>query len=56
VIDLDATLGQQLFDIPVRQSVAQIPANRDRDHIRKKRKSAKLDLDAGTRQERRRIG
>jgi hypothetical protein len=33
VIDGDAALGQQLFHIPVGQSVAQVPADRDRDHL-----------------------
>jgi hypothetical protein len=29
VIDGDAALGQQLFDVAVGQSVAQVPAHRD---------------------------
>jgi hypothetical protein len=33
VIDLDAALGQQLLNVPVGQSVAQVPAHRDRDHL-----------------------
>ena len=33
-VDLDARLGQQLLDIPIRESVAQAPADRDRDHLR----------------------
>jgi hypothetical protein len=31
VIDGDATLGQQLLHIAVRQAVAQVPADRDRE-------------------------
>jgi hypothetical protein len=34
VVDLDAPLGQLLLDIPIRASVAQAPADRDRDHLR----------------------
>jgi hypothetical protein len=30
-----AALGQQLLDIPVRQAIAQVPPDRDRDHIRR---------------------
>jgi hypothetical protein len=33
VIDSDAALGQQFLDVPVGQSVAQVPADRDRDHL-----------------------
>jgi hypothetical protein len=33
VIDGDAALGQQFLDVPVGQSVAQVPADRDRDHL-----------------------
>jgi hypothetical protein len=33
VIDGDAALSQQFFDIPVRQSIPQVPADRDRDHL-----------------------
>jgi len=33
VIDLDAPLGQQLLQIPVRQAVAQVPAHRQQDHL-----------------------
>ncbi len=36
VVDLDAALGQQLFDVAVGQPVAQIPAHRDRDHLTSK--------------------
>lgn len=34
MVDLDATLGPQLFDIAVGESVVQVPADRDRDHLR----------------------
>ena len=33
VIDGDAALGEQFLDVPVGQSVAQVPADRDRDHL-----------------------
>ena len=33
VIDRDAALSQQFLDIPVRQSLPQVPADRDRDHL-----------------------
>ena len=33
VIDGDAALGQQFLDVPVRQPVPQVPADRDRDHL-----------------------
>jgi hypothetical protein len=33
VIDGDAALGQQFLDVPVGQPVAQVPADRDRDHL-----------------------
>src|SRR5205823_898479 len=33
VIDGDAALGQQFLDVPVGQSIAQVPADRDRDHL-----------------------
>ena len=35
VVDGDAPLGQQLLDVPVGQSVPQVPADRDRDHVRR---------------------
>lgn len=34
VVDLDATLGEQLLQIPVGQPVAQVPAHRQQDHFR----------------------
>jgi hypothetical protein len=33
VVDLDATLGEQLFDIAVRQAEAEIPADGEDDHV-----------------------
>ena len=35
VIHLDATLSQQFFHVSVGEPVAQVPANRDRDQIRR---------------------
>jgi hypothetical protein len=34
VIDVDATLGQQFFNISIREPVAQVPSNSEHDHIR----------------------
>jgi hypothetical protein len=33
LIDLDATVGQQLFDVAVGQAVAPAPAHRYREHV-----------------------
>ena len=33
VVDVDAPFGQQLLRIPIRQPVAQVPADRQRDHL-----------------------
>ena len=38
VIDGDATLSQQLYNVAVGEPVAQVPANRNRDHIRREAK------------------
>jgi hypothetical protein len=49
VVDLDATLGQQLFDVAVGQAVAEVPADRDCDHLRRKPEPGKrrpVDLGA----------
>jgi transglutaminase-like putative cysteine protease len=35
VIDLDATLDQQFFDIAVRQAIAQVPPDGEHDHVRR---------------------
>ena len=32
----DAALSQQFLDIPVRQAIAQVPADRDRDYLPRK--------------------
>jgi hypothetical protein len=33
VIDGDAPLGQQFLDVPLGQAIAQVPADRERDHL-----------------------
>jgi hypothetical protein len=33
VIDLDATLGEQLLDVTVGQAIPQIASDGDRDHL-----------------------
>ena len=33
MVDLDATLGEQLFEVPVGQPVPQVPAHRQQDHL-----------------------
>jgi hypothetical protein len=33
VINLDAALGEQFFDISVRESVSEVPAHRQQDHV-----------------------
>ncbi len=33
VVDLDATLGEKLFEVPVGQPLPQIPAHRQQDHL-----------------------
>ena len=33
VINLDAAFGEQFFDISVRESVAEVPAHRQQDHV-----------------------
>jgi hypothetical protein len=43
VIDLDPALGQQFLHIPIGQAVAQIPADRHRDHFRRNRNPANAD-------------
>jgi len=34
VIDVQASLGEQLFDVPIRQGKAQISTNRQKDYFR----------------------
>ena len=41
VINVDAALGQQLLEIPIRQAVAQVPADRQRDHLRRETEPGK---------------
>jgi hypothetical protein len=33
VINLDAALGQKLVDVAIGQAVAQLPVDRERDHL-----------------------
>src|SRR6266516_1174950 len=47
VIDGDSTLGQQLPGGPVGQSLAQVPADGDRDHLGGNRKPAKTEAMPG---------
>jgi hypothetical protein len=35
VVDLDAAFGEQLFDVAVGEAKAQVPADRQLDHIRR---------------------
>ena len=35
MVDLDAALGEEFFDVAVGQAEAQVPANRDDDHLRR---------------------
>ena len=55
VVDGDPTLNQQFFHVSIGEPIAQVPANRERDHIRREAEPAKLDLDADTPRQRRRI-
>jgi hypothetical protein len=41
VIDGDAALGQQFLDVPVRQAVARVLADRHRDHLPRKTEASK---------------
>src|ERR1019366_7449868 len=41
VINGDTALGQQFFDVPAGQSVPQVPADRDRDHLRREPQAPK---------------
>jgi len=41
VIDGDCALGQQLLDVPVGQAIAQVPADRDRDHLTREPETSK---------------
>jgi hypothetical protein len=33
VVDLDSSLGQQLFDVAIGQPVSEVPADRHGDHL-----------------------
>ncbi len=55
VIDGEATLGQQFFDVSAGEPVAQVPANRERDHIRREAKPREAGSQCWHRRERRRI-
>jgi hypothetical protein len=35
VVDIDTSLGEQLLDVPVGEPVAQVPAHREPDHVRR---------------------
>jgi hypothetical protein len=49
VVDLDTALGQQLLHVPVGQAVAQVPADRDRDHLQREPEPGKRrPIDVGT--------
>jgi hypothetical protein len=39
MVDRDATLSQQLFDVSVRQAIPQVPPDRQDNHIRRKPES-----------------
>jgi hypothetical protein len=47
MVDLDAAFGQQLLQIAVGQAVAQIPADRDRDHLRREPEPGERRLVSG---------
>ena len=40
VVDLDATLGEKLFEVPVGQPVPQVPAHRQQDHLGRETESS----------------
>jgi hypothetical protein len=49
VVDVDAALGQQLLDVSIGESVAEIPADGDRDHLGWEPEPGKRGpLDSGT--------
>jgi hypothetical protein len=48
VVDLDATLGQQLLDVPVGEAEAQLPADRYDNDIGWEQKPTKADRALGT--------
>ena len=40
VVDLDATLGEKLFEVPVGQPVPELPAHRQQDHLGRESESS----------------
>jgi hypothetical protein len=48
VVDLDATLGEQFLDVAVRQPEAQIPTDRQHNHLGRKAKAGEGSLRDGT--------
>ena len=40
MVDLDATLGEKLFEVPVGQPVPQVPAHRQQDHLGRETESS----------------
>ena len=49
MIDLDTALGQQLLQVAVGEPVPEVPADRDRDHLRREPEPGKRGpLDRGT--------
>jgi hypothetical protein len=48
VVDLDAAFGEQLLDVAVGEAEAQVPADRQHDHIRREAEPAKADRGMGS--------
>ena len=48
VVDLDTAFGEELFDVAVGQAEAQIPADRQHDHIMREAETAKADRAMGS--------
>src|SRR5258708_4993757 len=48
MVDGDTTLGQQLLNIPVRQAIPQVPADRHRYHLPRKPEAANTADEPGT--------
>ncbi len=40
MVDLDATLGEKLFEVPVGQPVPEVPAHRQQDHLGRETESS----------------
>ena len=43
MVDFDATLGEKLFEVQVRQPLPEVPAHRQQDHLGRKRKPVNPD-------------